>query len=62
MRHFTYKSLPELASDADRIGARHVLLEPDPENPKWIKTVHGVGYRLEMQGTTNLQNHDNREQ
>ena len=23
-------------------------IEPDPEHPRWIKTVHGVGYRLEV--------------
>jgi DNA-binding response OmpR family regulator len=23
-------------------------IEPDPDVPRWIKTVHGVGYRLEL--------------
>ena len=23
-------------------------LEDDPENPRWIQTVRGVGYRLEL--------------
>jgi len=31
-------------------------LEKDPDAPKWIKTVHGVGYRLES--TSTLQNRD----
>ena len=24
-------------------------IEADPENPRWIQTVHGVGYRLELE-------------
>ncbi len=36
MKHFTYRNLPELASDAERIGARHIRLEPDPERIRAI--------------------------
>ncbi|MHA3772390.1 response regulator transcription factor [Verrucomicrobiota bacterium sgz303538] len=33
---------------------RHIVslrnkLEPDPESPRWIHTVHGFGYRLDLQ-------------
>lgn len=28
-------------------------VEQDPENPRFLKTVHGVGYRLDLPCTTN---------
>ena len=31
MKHFTYRNLQELQADAERLGARHVRFEPDPE-------------------------------
>ena len=31
MRHFTYRNLQELATDAERLGAAHVRFEYDPE-------------------------------
>jgi DNA-binding response OmpR family regulator len=33
--------------DKHIVGLRHKI-EDDPEQPRWITTVHGVGYRLEM--------------
>ena len=36
MKHFTYKNLQELESDAERIGARHVRFEPDPAKVRSI--------------------------
>jgi NADPH2 dehydrogenase len=36
MKHFTYRNLQELASEAERIGARHVRFEPDPERVRAI--------------------------
>ena len=33
--------------DKHIVGLRHKL-EDDPEQPRWITTVHGVGYRLEL--------------
>jgi len=30
------------------IASLRSKLEPAPEEPRWIKTVHGVGYKLEM--------------
>ncbi len=29
------------------IASLRAKVELDPEKPRWIKTVHGVGYRLE---------------
>lgn len=36
MKHFTYKNLQELESDAERVGARHIRLEADPEQVRAI--------------------------
>jgi 2,4-dienoyl-CoA reductase-like NADH-dependent reductase (Old Yellow Enzyme family) len=36
MKHFTYKTLDELQSDAERVGASHVRFEHDPERVKQI--------------------------
>jgi len=33
--------------DKHIVGLRHKI-EDDPEQPRWITTVHGVGYRIEM--------------
>jgi len=33
--------------DKHIVGLRHKL-EDDPEQPRWITTVHGVGYRIEL--------------
>jgi 2,4-dienoyl-CoA reductase-like NADH-dependent reductase (Old Yellow Enzyme family) len=36
VKHFTYQKLPELASDAERLGATSVRFEPDPERVRSI--------------------------
>jgi DNA-binding response OmpR family regulator len=33
------------------IASLRAKLEPDPEQPRFLKTVHGVGYRLELAAT-----------
>jgi len=47
-----YAAFPTTRTVDNYIAKLRAKLEPDPENPKWIMTVHGVGYRLD------LQNHD----
>ena len=47
-----YAAFPTTRTVDNYIAKLRAKLEPDPENPKWILTVHGVGYRLD------LQNHD----
>ena len=43
-----YTSFPTTRTvDKHIVGLRHKL-EDDPEQPRWITTVHGVGYRLEL--------------
>ncbi len=42
-----YAAFPTTRTVDNHIASLRAKLEPDPEQPKWIKTVHGVGYRLE---------------
>ncbi len=34
----------------NHIASLRAKLERDPDEPRWLKTVHGVGYRLELEG------------
>ena len=43
-----YAAFPTTRTVDNHIATLRSKIEHDPENPKWIKTVHGVGYRLEM--------------
>jgi DNA-binding response OmpR family regulator len=43
-----YTSFPTTRTVDNHIASLRAKLEPDPENPKWIKTVHAVGYRLDL--------------
>jgi DNA-binding response OmpR family regulator len=42
-----YAAFPTTRTVDTHIASLRALLEPDPESPRWIKTVHGIGYRLE---------------
>jgi DNA-binding response OmpR family regulator len=42
-----YASFPTTRTVDNHIASLRGKIEPDPDSPKWIKTVHGVGYRLE---------------
>ena len=44
-----YAAFPTTRTVDNHIAKLRAKLEPDPENPRWILTVHGVGYRLELQ-------------
>jgi DNA-binding response OmpR family regulator len=44
-----YTSFPTTRTVDNHIAGLRAKLEPDPENPQWIKTVHGVGYRLDLE-------------
>ncbi|HMP82988.1 MAG TPA: response regulator transcription factor [Verrucomicrobiota bacterium] len=43
-----YGAFPTTRTVDNHIASLRRKLEKDPENPRWLKTVHGVGYRLEM--------------
>jgi DNA-binding response OmpR family regulator len=40
-------AFPTTRTVDNHIASLRAKLEPDPETPRWILTVHGVGYRLE---------------
>ncbi|MEJ2247482.1 MAG: response regulator transcription factor, partial [Acidobacteriota bacterium] len=44
-----YTAFPTTRTVDNYIAKLRAKLEPDPENPKWILTVHGVGYRMDLQ-------------
>jgi DNA-binding response OmpR family regulator len=44
-----YAAFPTTRTVDNHIAGLRAKIEPDPESPRWIKTVHGVGYRLELQ-------------
>ena len=43
-----YAAFPTTRTVDNHIAGLRAKIEPDPENPRWIKTVHGIGYRLEI--------------
>lgn len=43
-----YSALPTTRTIDNHIASLRSKLEPNPDQPTWIKTVHGVGYRLEL--------------
>jgi len=43
-----YTAFPTTRTVDNHIASLRAKLEPDPDQPRWIKTVHGVGYRLEL--------------
>src|SRR6266404_5274482 len=43
-----YTAFPTTRTVDNHIASLRSKLEPDPDRPRWIKTVHGVGYKLEM--------------
>ena len=45
-----YAAFPTTRTVDRHMMSLRAKVERDPENPRWIQTVHGVGYRLELQG------------
>ncbi len=45
-----HDAFPTTRTVDNHIASLRAKLEPNPETPRWIQTVHGVGYRLEMEG------------
>ena len=42
-----YTAFPTTRTVDNHIASLRAKIEPNPETPRWIKTVHGVGYKLE---------------
>jgi len=47
-RVWGYASFPTTRTVDNHVANLRRKLEPEPDAPQFIKTVHGVGYRLEM--------------
>lgn len=43
-----YTAFPTTRTVDNHIAGLRAKIEPDPDQPRWLKTVHGVGYRLEL--------------
>jgi len=43
-----YAAFPTTRTVDNHIASLRSKIEKDADDPKWIKTVHGIGYRLEM--------------
>lgn len=43
-----YTAFPTTRTVDNHIAGLRAKIEPDPEAPRWLKTVHGVGYKLEL--------------
>src|SRR6266487_3590689 len=43
-----YTSFPTTRTVDNHIASLRAKLEKNPDAPRWIKTVHGVGYKLEL--------------
>ena len=48
-----YTAFPTTRTVDTHIASLRSKIEPDPEEPRWIKTVHGIGYKIEL-GEENL--------
>jgi len=47
-----YAAFPTTRTVDNHIASLRAKLEPDPDEPRWLKTVHGVGYKLENKSET----------
>lgn len=43
-----YTTFPTTRTVDNHIASLRAKLEPNPDEPRWLKTVHGVGYRLDL--------------
>ena len=46
-----YAAFPTTRTVDNHVASLRAKIESDPEAPRWIKTVHGVGYRLDLHHT-----------
>jgi DNA-binding response OmpR family regulator len=44
-----YGAFPTTRTVDNHIASLRGKIEADPNDPRWIKTIHGVGYKLELQ-------------
>lgn len=49
-----YTAFPTTRTVDNHIASLRAKIETNPDEPRWIKTVHGVGYRLERESVRNI--------
>jgi len=47
-----YAAFPTTRTVDNHVASLRAKLEPHPDEPRWLKTVHGVGYKLENKSET----------
>lgn len=45
-----YAAFPTTRTVDNHVASLRAKIEKNPESPRWLKTVHGVGYKLELPG------------
>jgi DNA-binding response OmpR family regulator len=45
-----YTAFPTTRTVDNHIASLRGKIEPDPDSPRWLLTVHGIGYKLELPG------------
>jgi len=45
-----YAAFPTTRTVDNHVASLRRKLEKNPDEPRWLKTVHGVGYKLELEG------------
>lgn len=43
-----YTAFPTTRTIDNHVASLRAKIETDPEHPRWLKTVHGVGYKLDL--------------
>jgi DNA-binding response OmpR family regulator len=43
-----YTAFPTTRTVDNHIATLRAKIEPDPDQPRWIRTAHGIGYRLDL--------------
>jgi DNA-binding response OmpR family regulator len=43
-----YGAFPTTRTVDNHVASLRSKLEKNPEQPRWLRTVHGVGYKLEL--------------
>jgi len=45
-----YTAFPTTRTVDNHLASLRGKIEPDPDSPRWLLTVHGIGYKLELPG------------
>ena len=43
-----YTAMPTTRTVDNHLASLRSKIEPNPDKPRWLMTVHGIGYKLEL--------------